>query len=428
MILGAGIYSVIGRAAGLAGDDVWLAFLVSAMVALPTALSYAELATAWPEAGAEFVYVRAAFPKRTFVPFITGCLVALSGAATAGTVAVAFAAYLRTFVDVPALPVAFGLLALMAGVNLVGVRESSVFNVVFTVIEAAGLLLVVGVALFTDGVSAPAAPSAPVTAIGSAAALAFFSFLGFENIANLSEEAKSPAKDIPRAILGSLAAAAFLYVLVALAALALLPAESLSASGSPLADALAARSPLAAKVLGAAALFATANTALISMLVSSRLVYGMAKANALPEPLAKISKRQVPWVATLVVAAVSMALVPLGSVGHIASVSSFASLLAFAVVNVVVVALRHRQPRQPRPFKTPLSIRKTPVLPVLGAVLCLALATQLEWQGLVIGAGAIAVLSGLWLIRRKEKVAAPTLKARRRSTASPKRVAPRLAD
>ena len=193
VILGAGIYSVLGAAAGRAGHALWLSFAISSLVAVLTALSYAELATAYPLASAEFTYLRRAVPRWPGLALVTGLLVALSGAATAATVAIAFASYLRTFLDVPPALVAWGLLAAATALNVVGVKESGWVNAAFTLLEAGGLVLfvVLGAGSERFGTALSAAPSFGVV---SGAALVFFSFLGFENIANLAEEAKGPQR------------------------------------------------------------------------------------------------------------------------------------------------------------------------------------------------------------------------------------------
>lgn len=94
-ILGAGIYSVIGAAAGLVGEAMWIAFAVSALVALITALSYAELAPMYPRAGAEFVYLQQALPRHRLLAFTVGAMMAASCAATSATVSIAFVTQLR---------------------------------------------------------------------------------------------------------------------------------------------------------------------------------------------------------------------------------------------------------------------------------------------------------------------------------------------
>jgi len=403
IILGAGIYSVIGVAAGLAGDSVWLSFAISSIVALVTALSYAELATTYPQTSAEFAYLRRALPRWPSVAVVTGLLVALSGAATTSTVAIAFAAYLRSFVEIPSAPVAYGLLGAATAITLVGIKESAWVNAVFTLIEAGGLLLFIGLGAGSDRFAA-ALSATPDLGVVSGAALVFFSFLGFENIANLAEEAKKPKRDISRAIFLSLAIATTLYILVALAAVALVPATQLVETQAPLVHAARAKSATVASGLGAIALFATANTALVSLLVASRVVFGMARDGALPEGLASLfAQRKTPWAATVAVAATAGALIPLGRVGVVASISSFASLLAFATVNVALILLRYREPRAKRPFRVPGAIGRFPVLPAIGAVSTIGIATQLERTALLGGTMAILVFAGysIWKHRRK---------------------------
>jgi APA family basic amino acid/polyamine antiporter len=402
MILGAGIYSVLGVAAGHAGDALWLCFLASGLVALLTAFSYAELATALPRASAEYSYLRRALPRWPSAAIVTGLLVALSGACTAATVSIAFAGYLRSFVDLPAHVVALGLLGVVTALNVVGVKESGWVNVVFTLLEGSGLVLfaVLGATheRFGDALAA-----APTLGIASGAALVFFSFLGFENIANLAEEAKNPKRDLPRAIFLSVGIAVMLYVVVALAAVALLSPAELATSDAPLANAAERHSPRLAGALGGIALFATANTALISILVSSRVVFGIAREKELPAPLARLlPKRKTPWLATLLVAGVSASLVPFGKVGVVASLSSFASLVAFAAVNVALILLRYREPKKSRPFHVPLAIGKFPILPALGALLTLAVATQLESTALVGGTIVVGVFGAyaIWWTHR----------------------------
>jgi APA family basic amino acid/polyamine antiporter len=405
IILGAGIYSVLGVAAGPAGEALWLSFVLSALVALLTALSYAELAAAHPKASAEFNYLRRAFPRWPALALVTGLLVALSGAATTGTVAIAFAGYLRSFVEVPAALVAWGLIAGATAVNLVGVKESGWVNAAFTLLEAGGLVLfaVLGATSESFGEALVAKPG---WGVASGAALVFFAFLGFENIANLAEEAKEPERDLPRAIFLSLGVSTLLYVLVALAAVALMPPDELVRASAPLADAARERSARIAGALGGVALFATANTALVSMLVASRVIFGIAREKELPGVLASLlPRRKTPWVATLAVAGVAALLVPFGEVGVVASLSSFSSLIAFATVNVALIALRYREPNRKRPFRVAGAIGRFPILPALGAAATLGVATQLNRTALLSGGVALALFAGYaWATQaRREK-------------------------
>jgi amino acid transporter len=405
IILGAGIYSVLGVAAERAGEALWVAFALAGVVAVLTAFSYAELATAYPRASAEFTYLRRALPRWPAIALVTGLLVAASGAATCATVAISFAGYLRTFVALPPALVAWALLVAATAINVAGVKESGWVNTAFTLIEGGGLVVFVVLGATSDrfGAALVAPPGAGVV---PGAALVFFSFLGFENIANLAEEAREPERDLPRAIFLSLAVATTLYVLVALAAVALLPAAELGAADAPLAAAARARSPKVAGALGGIALFATANTAIVSMLVASRVVFGIARDGELPERLASVlPRRKTPWLAILVVAAVAAALVPFGKVGVVASLSSFASLLAFAGVNVALVVLRYREPDRERPFRVRGAIGRFAVLPAIATIATLGVATRLEPAALLGGGVAAAVFTGYaaWRHRRRDR-------------------------
>lgn len=399
-ILGAGIYSVIGAAAARVGDGMWLAFATSALVALITALSYAELATMYPRAGAEFIYVRHALPRQRLVAFSVGAMMAASCAATAATVSIAFGGYLSSIASVPAGIVAPALLVLLTGIALLGVKESTWMVAVFTCIEAAGLVVVIVVGA-TEPRFGEAFMTAPHGNMLAGAALVFFSFLGFENIANLAEEAHEPERTLPRAILASLGVATLLYILVAVAAVALLPAAELGASDAPLADALRARSPSLAGALGGIALFATANTAMASIVSGSRILYAIAQERELPAALARVSRRgRVPWLATLVIAALAVLLLPLGSVAIVASVSSLASLFAFAAVNVALIILRVRAPQEKRPFRVPLAVRGIPVLPLFGALSAALLVTQLARNVLLAGGALLVSIIVVHALRR----------------------------
>jgi len=232
------VYSVIGAAAGLAQQNLWLSFVVGAGVALLTAISYAEMATAYPQAGAEYTYIRHAWPRADWLAFGIGVVILIGAAATAATVAIAFGGYLRVFVGVPPVWSALALLAVCTAFNIWGLRESSLVNILFTSIEVGGLLLVIAAGLARN--TAPPPPPVVVEpAVMAAAALLFFVYLGFEEIANMVEEVHHPARDIPLALFLSMAITTVLYVLVALAVVHMAAPAELAASEAPLAAAMA---------------------------------------------------------------------------------------------------------------------------------------------------------------------------------------------
>jgi APA family basic amino acid/polyamine antiporter len=391
LILGAGIYSILGEAAGVAGEALWWSFLLGSFAALLTGLSYAELATMLPLAGAEYVYLREAWPRLAWLAGTLGWVLVVAGMATAATVAMAFAGYASLFVAAPPWLIAVVLIAAAVALNVVGVREASWANIVLTLVETAGLvaLIVVGARDPNFGQAFLVAPHAGVLA---GAALVFFAYLGFEDIVNLAEEAIDPGRNIPRAILISVAVSTLLYVLVAVASVTLLPPEQLAASASPLADAMQVGAPSLAGALGGVALFATANTTLIIVTAGSRLLLGMARGGTGPQVLAStIPGRQTPVAAILLAGAGALVFLPLGGVGLIGSVASMLSLGAFASVNAALLRLRFTRPDAERPFRVPLALGRVPILTVVGLIVVIGLLTQFTREAYGIAAGALVV-------------------------------------
>lgn len=398
MILGAGIYSIIGQAAGKAGYGLWQGFVLAAFAALLTALSYAELATMYPRAGGEYVYLRNAFSNHRWLAATTGIIMTFAGCASAATVAMAFASYLQHFVTLPHVLVAGVLLTFFTLVNVTGIKQSSWINAVFTLIEAFGLLLFIWL-----GWSSPSFGSsvliAPTSATISSAALIIFAYFGFENIVNLAEETKSPESTIPRAILLSLFISTVLYVLVSFAAVELMPPDQLALTESALTDAAMGSSKRIAGILAGIALFSTANTALIALLTTSRILYGISKDNSLPQAFAKtLTHRQTPWVSALVSLGLAMALLPLGKVETLASVAAFATMIAFIAVNSALISLRMSAPATERPFKVPFALWKIPVLPVLGILTCVLFLFQFEKQIYIVGTVAFVSSAGIYFL------------------------------
>jgi amino acid transporter len=402
VIVGAGVYSVIGTAAGLAQQGLWLSFVIGAGVALLTAISYAEMATAYPEAGAEYIYVRRAWPKAEWLSFGVGVVILIGGAAAAATVAMAFGGYLREFVDVPPVWSALALLIVCTAFNIWGLRESSWANIVFTSIEVGGLLLVIAAGLARESGPPPLPPAdGTEPAIMAAAALLFFVYLGFEEVANMVEEVRRPARDLPIALFLSIAITTVLYVLVALAVVHMVPPAELAASEAPLSKAIRSVWPDTGNLLSVIALFATANTVLITIIAASRLTFAMARDGELHGMFAGLlERRQTPWVAAILSLAMAAVLLPIGSVRILAEISSFAALVAFVAVNVVLIALRYKQPHHPRPFRVPGAIGRMPILPLAAIVSILVLLVHFDWQIYLAGGIALGLTALAFLVRQ----------------------------
>jgi len=387
IILGAGIYSLLGEAAGLAGNAVWISFAISSLVALLTGMSYAELSSMFPRASAEYEYTSQAFSWRP--AFVVGWLIIFSGVIGAATVALGFAGYFSALSGAPLLPVALALVAVLCAVIFQGIRLSARVAAAFTIIEASGLVMIIIIGIpFLGSVDYLEMPLG-FSGVLQASALIFFAFIGFEEIVKLSEEAKDPEKNIPRGLILAISASIILYILVALCAVSILGWQALSASSAPFADiALAGLGQKGSVIVSVMALFATTNTVLLMLLASSRIVFGMAQSSSLPKMLARVhSRRKTPWVAIILAGVLSMAFVLLGDIALVANVNNFTVFVTFIVINAALIVLRYRKPDMPRPFRVPLTAGRMPLLPMLGIVINAFMLLQLSGQVMVIGIG-----------------------------------------
>ena len=399
IILGAGIYALLAPAAALAGNAVWVSFLIAAAVAAVSGLSYAELAAMFPTAGAEYDYAGRALGERIGVT--VGWLVIAATLISASAVALGFAAYFRTFFPVPSIAIAVVLIGVLSLLVALGVRETAGAAVLLTLVEVGGLVAVIVAGLPRAGdVDLLELSPAGTGGLLEAAALVFFAFIGFEQLVKLSEEAKDPGRTIPRALLISVAGSTLLYVLVAVACISLLGWEGTSANEAPFAAAIeVAFGSAAAVVVSLTALTATANTVLIEILAASRILYGMARNGAAPRVLGWVHpRRRTPWFAVVVIAVVAAVLTVPAEIEFLASATNFLIFTTFIAVNVSVVVLRGAEPDTRRPFRVPVAVRGVPVLPLVGVATSVGLMVQLDpavlLAGLAIsgGAGAMAVL------------------------------------
>ena len=406
LTLGAGIYVLIGEAAGFAGNSMWISFGLAAIVAVFAGLSYAELTALFPKAAAEYVFVKNAF-KSEFIGFIIGWLTAITSIIVGATVALGFGGYFAQFLDVPITISAILLLAVLSFVSFIGIKQSAWMNTIFALVTIAGLGIIIFLG-FTFEVSEPVdyfdAPNG-TTGIILAFVLIFFAFIGFEDMANVAEEVKRPRKTIPKAIILSIVITAVIYILVSLSSVRLLNWEELGQSAAPLAD-------IATRGLGvwggftmsAIALFATASTVLITLVAGSRIMYGMAKGGSLPFFLGKIHSRTgTPWIAVIVIFVTSIAFAFVGDIVIVANIVVFAVIITFAMVNLSVILLRYVKPNEERPFRVPLNIGKFPILPLFGFAVTVYMAIQFEFEIILAGFGIIGAGCVFYLFYNKRK-------------------------
>ena len=392
---GIGIVLLIGEAAGEVGNGVWMAFLIGAILAAATGLSYAELTSMIPEAGAAAAYAEEAFGPR--IGFIAGWMDVLVNVVAVPAVAIGFAGYFVGLIGGDRDVVAALAILLCAAIVLIGVGETIGLASVFAVIEGIGLLVVIAVGAPFLGDVDPLSLDHGVAGLLAGAALVFFAYEGFEEIATLSEEVKDPTRNVPLALLIAVAVTTVLYVAVALVATSVVPAAELAATGSPLARVVeVAASERMADVLSVVALFATFNTVLLILATGPRAMYGMARRRILPAVIGRVwARRGTPWVAILVATGIALAFGLTGDIGYVAQVTNFAIFTLFVIVNACVIRLRIAQPGRARPFRLRPAIGPIPLPPLVGLGGALLLAGFMDREAAV--TGVIALIAGIAL-------------------------------
>ncbi|ATU90481.1 APC family permease [Phyllobacterium zundukense] len=411
-ILGTGIYALTGQVAKQVGGVVWLPFLVAFVVAVVTAFSYLELVTKYPKAAGAALYTHKAFGIH-FITFIVAFTVMCSGITSASTASRAFAANLsgafqlnlETGIGISLVALAF--MAVVAAVNFRGVGESVKANVVLTMVELTGLLIIIFIGLWaiaggqgdvsriTQFATSP--DSSVFWSVMAATTLAFFAMVGFEDSVNMAEECKNPSGIFPKVLLAGLFITGAIYVLVSISAITLVSPADLGEGETPLLKVVQAGAPnFPLWIFGFITMFAVANSALINMLMASRLVYGMSREHVLPPLFGKVHPtRRTPYLAIAFTTLLAFALIMfVGEVPALGGTTALLLLFVFTVVNIAVLVLRRERVDHTH-FRTPT------FLPVLGAISCAFFAgpwtgrdsVQYKIAGILIGIGI-----ALWVV------------------------------
>jgi APA family basic amino acid/polyamine antiporter len=404
-ILGTGIYALTGQVAKQVGGAVWLPFLCAFVVAIITAFSYLELVTKYPKAAGAALYTHKAFGIH-FVTFITAFAVMCSGITSASTASRAFAANMEQAfgLDLPGGVTLIGLafMALVAVVNFRGVGESVKANVVLTCVELTGLLIIIAIGFWAIGhgqgdvgrvTQFAASEGGLFWPVVAGTTLAFFAMVGFEDSVNMAEECQDPVRHFPRVLLAGLVITGAIYVLVSISAVTLVAPEQLGEGETPLLQVVQAGAPgFPLWIFGFITMFAVANSALINMLMASRLIYGMSREKVLPPVLGKVhAARRTPYVAIGFTTLLAFGLITfVGEVPALGGTTALLLLCVFALVNVAVLVLRRDRVTH-RHFRTPA------ILPVLGALLCAFFAgpwtgraaVQYEIAGVLLAIGVV---------------------------------------
>lgn len=379
-IVGTGIYTLIGVGAGLAGPAVILSFIVAGLVCACAALAYTEMSTMMPMAGSAYTYSYVALGE--LPAWFVGWTLILEYTVVCSVVAVGWSGYAGGVIrsagwDVPeallAGPAAGGIINLpaivialaVAGLLALGSRESATVNIILVFVKLAALATFVALAIpaFDTGNFEPFAPHGyGATEIGDAkygmmgaAAVIFFAFYGFDAVSTAAEEAKNPGRDLKIGIIGSMLACTLIYMVVAAAAIGSTHSEALAASSEPLAMVLRnLNHPLAATLIGTAAVIALPTVIMAFMYGQSRIFFVMARDGLLPQRLSAINaKSGTPVLMTMITGIIVAAIAGFLPLQRIAEVANAGTLVAFMAVAVCLLVLRNKAPSAPRPFRTP---------------------------------------------------------------------------
>lgn len=379
-MLGAGIYGLVGKAAGVAGGALWLAFLTASLAALLTGLSYASIASRYPRAGGA-AYVTGRAYRRPWLAHAVGLTVVTSGLLSIATQSKVVAQNLGQVLGTgaPGLEtlLAAGFALLLAGIVFRGVSESFWVNAVCTVLEAGGLVLVVVAGarfwgradLFELPGSTTIASGAGALLLVQGAILTFFSFIGFEDVLNVGEEAKDPARTMPLALIAAMLIAMAVYLAVSVTAVSVVPWRELSAAPAPLRLVVERSAPWFPAIgFTVITIASVANTALVNYVMASRMIYGMARQDLLPGTLGRVhGGRRTPHIAIAVILAAVVALQLAGDIEQLAGATVLLLLAVFAVVNGALILLKRREGPKPGCFDVPA------IVPAGGVLVCLGM-------------------------------------------------------
>ncbi|GAA4230867.1 APA family basic amino acid/polyamine antiporter [Streptosporangium album] len=410
--LGTGIFVILGQAVPKAGPAVVASFVLAAITALFSALSYAELAGTIPVSGSSYSYAYATLGE--LVAWVCGWCLMLEYAVSVAAVAVGWGEYLnRFFHDLLGwrLPASvthspgdqggvFNLTAILivllaTWLLMRGTSESATANVIFVMLKIAVLAFFCSVAFtaFNTGNLTPFAPLG-VAGVTAAASQVFFSYIGFDAASTAGDEARNPKRDLPLAIVFSLVIVTVVYVAVALAAVGAMPWQQFNPGTTEAGLALIANqatgSTWAGVIISFGAVVAIASVVLTVMYGQTRILFAMSRDGLIPKIFQRVDpRRQVPVANTLIVALFISVLAGFIPLGQLAEATSIGTLFAFAIVNIGVLVLRRTRPDLPRSFRTPFF----PVTPVLGVVLCVIV--MLGLAGITWLAFTIWMLAGL---------------------------------
>ncbi len=368
-ILGAGIYVLIGKVAGIAGYFSLLSFILACIIALFTAFSYMELASRYPVSAGVAVYVQEGFGSQRLSTAV-GLIISIAGLVSSATLMHGFVGYLTQFVQIDDTLALLLIITVLVSVAIRGIKLSAIVAGVLTLIEIFGLLLIImygidGIIDVKIEVSAfiPEFSFSDISVVFLGAFIAFYAFIGFEDMVTIAEEVKEPHRTYPWAIGLSLGISTLLYVLVLMVALDTLSLEALKNSKAPFADIYATLSGHDPVIISLIGMFAVINGALIQIIMASRILYGMAVRSWIPTLFSRVSERtKTPVYATLLAGIIVLLFALAFDIVFLAGFTSILILVVFILVNGALIRVKGREPDPEGVINVPLWVPWTGLL------------------------------------------------------------------
>jgi len=383
-MVGAGIYVLLGEAAGRAGMHTPIAFLLAALVVAPTALSFGELSARFPKSAGEALYVRVGLDS-SLLALIVGLLVVMAGTVSAASIVVGSVGYIQSLVAIPSMAVIFLVVILLGGLAAWGITQSVLVAAILALVEIGGLLAVV-IAGAPNVLDDPDFLSTAFlvgempawNGILAASILAFYAFIGFEDMVNVAEEVKKPERNLPLSILLALLLTTFLYVSVATVAIATVPPDLLAASKTPLALVFSTTTGWPIQILSLIGAVAAINGILIQIVMAPRVLYGLSRQHALPVFLGKVHpKTRTPLYATLIITGLVLTLALVFPIDKLARWTALTALIIFTLCNLALIRIKVTQPEPPATLSLPL------IVPILGLISSLGFLLVDVMRGLI---------------------------------------------
>jgi amino acid transporter len=365
--IGAGIYALVGEMAAISGYYAPLSFLLASVMAALTALSFAELSGRYPRCAGAALYVKEGFSSER-LSAIVGLMVVAAGLVSSAAIVNGFTDYLGEFIRLERLTAVVIVTLTIGAIAAWGIAESVSIAAFVTVVEIAGLLLVIAVSY--SGLAElpgrwrdllPAADGTGWYGIYAGSLLAFYAFIGFEDMVEVAEETRHARRNLPIGIMLTLAITTLLYMAIMATAVMAMPPENLAQSKVPLARLYEHYTGSDATIISIIGLFALINGALIQMIMASRVLYGMSSRNLLPAIFSMVNQRtQTPLVATALTTVAILLLAASGSLASLAEATSLIMLVVFSLVNLSLLQVKRKHPKPEGLIVFPL------VIPLLG--------------------------------------------------------------